>query len=69
MSAWNEGKWGEGAWGDNDCLRDQFAMAALTGLSSGGAWRDFTNARMAELSYELADAMMIERVRIDEDEI
>ena len=35
-------------------LRDQFAMAALTGLLTGG----FGKSAAAGIAYELADAMM-----------
>jgi len=42
-------------------LRDQFAMAALTGLLMGGGCGGFKEA--AEASFELADAMMKERGR------
>lgn len=37
-------------------LRDQFAMAALTGLTMVG--HDYTNKELATYSYDVADAMM-----------
>ena len=40
-------------------LRDEFAIAALTGLmTSGNLKHDVTNARIAALSYHIADVML-----------
>lgn len=47
-------------------VRDKFAAAALTGLLSGAApleGPDWTGARLAELAFGIADAMMNEWVR------
>lgn len=41
-------------------LRDQFAMAAITGiLASGSLWSE--EERLAEIAYKHADAMLKER--------
>lgn len=39
-------------------LRDQFAMAALTGLFSIKHLREMSDEDLAAISYTLADAMM-----------
>lgn len=39
-------------------LRDQFAMAALTGIMSNSSYNGDTNDMITSISYELADAMM-----------
>jgi len=39
---------------DMPTLRDQFAMAALTGIS----YRSFPPEEIAKLAYELADSML-----------
>ena len=39
-------------------LRDQFAMAALTGICASGPGMQFTNVLLAKEAYQLADAMM-----------
>lgn len=41
-------------------LRDQFAMAALTGLV-GGYWKENKDNDHAKYAYSLADAMLAER--------
>jgi hypothetical protein len=42
----------------NDRLRDEFAMAALSGLIDG----DILTADLARMAYEVADAMMTARI-------
>lgn len=42
-------------------LRDQLAMAALTGICASGPDHMFTNSRLATEAYDLADAMLEER--------
>jgi hypothetical protein len=39
-------------------LRDQMAMAALTGLLSGNGWAQLDHEFMASEAYKQADAMM-----------
>lgn len=39
-------------------LRDQFAMAALTGICASGPGVQFTNELLAKEAYQLADAMI-----------
>ena len=39
-------------------LRDQFAMAALTGICASGPGMQFTNELLAKEAYQLADAMI-----------
>ena len=39
-------------------LRDQFAMAALSGLLSSGPNKDLTNGDIANIVYTMANAMM-----------
>lgn len=39
-------------------LRDRFAMAALTGILSEGAWEKLNATYFARFSYEIADAML-----------
>ena len=46
---------------DRLTLRDQFAMAALTGICASGPGRQFTNGLLAKEAYQLADAMLEER--------
>jgi hypothetical protein len=47
-------------------LRDQFAMAALQGLITRYGNDDYSDLKLAEWSYEQADAML--KARIPEDE-
>jgi hypothetical protein len=56
------------------CLRDEFAMNALTGLLAGdggesgamtGPWSPGIVATYASRAYQLADAMLAERARAD----
>ncbi len=44
---------------DNLSLRDYFAGRALSGLST----RQFSAADLAEVSYKIADAMLVERTK------
>ena len=45
---------------ENPTLRDQFAMAALTGIIPFG-FNDMTSTAIAAFAYAYADAMMTER--------
>lgn len=45
---------------ENPTLRDQFAMAALTGIIPCG-FSDMTSTAIAAFAYAYADAMMAER--------
>lgn len=46
----------------NPDLRDRFAMAALTGLTTESGWDSFADA--AREAYAYAEAMMAERDRL-----
>lgn len=43
-------------------LRDEFAMAALTGICSNPEWRNCMGETFAHAAYELADEMLAERL-------
>lgn len=43
-------------------LRDEFAMAALTGICSNPEWRNCIGETFAHAAYELADEMLAERL-------
>ena len=45
--------------GERATLRDQFAMAALTGMLAD----DYARDRVAKFAYEIADAMLRQRLR------
>lgn len=45
-------------------LRDEFAMAALTGLCANKDCTDYVASALANWSYEIAGAMMRERDKI-----
>jgi len=44
-------------------LRDQFAMAALTGMCASGEATDASPQSVSRTAYAVADAMLIERER------
>ncbi len=46
---------------DEPTLRDQFAMAALTGLCATAQWRFATVNACAKEAYDAADAMLAAR--------
>ena len=41
-----------------EALRDQFAMAALTGIITNPIYDQMTSEKVAEISYFIADAML-----------
>lgn len=43
-------------------LRDEFAMAALTGICSNPEWSNRIGETFAHAAYELADEMLAERL-------
>lgn len=66
VNAWNAATNGEQASPTEKTLRDEFAMAALTGLQSV-CWEDKCSTRekligrMTGVAYEIADSMLKER--------
>ena len=46
-----------------DKLRDQFAMAALTGFVSNPDYEKYNPKHAASWAYSYADAMLVERVK------
>jgi hypothetical protein len=51
---------------DEITLRDTFAAAALTGLLAAPTDKDRSSEYWARFSYEIADAMLRERERVEE---
>lgn len=49
-------------------VRDYFAAKALQGICASGPTKDFTNAMIASEVYDLANAMLAERMKYDHNE-
>ena len=58
---WNQIKYSDNRPRETKTLRDEFAMAAVTGVFPGNHYSDDAFKIMAESCYKMADAMMAER--------
>lgn len=50
-------------WAEYPSLRDEFAMAALSGMLSLEVSRNHSDRKISRLAYRMADAMLKERER------